>query len=83
MLRFTQLQNLGLQKGRITFNIYLCNISFLHAGDNIENKEKSESEKEKEKLDWDSDIGEGGASGEIIPGQSVVFATLEVWMSLV
>ena len=24
MLRFTQLQNLGLQKGRITFKAYLC-----------------------------------------------------------
>lgn len=49
-------------------------------GESIENKEKSENEKEN--LDWDSDIGEGGTSGEVVPGKSVVFATLEVCLCI-
>ncbi|XP_072169312.1 HEAT repeat-containing protein 5B-like [Diadema setosum] len=48
-------------------------------GESIENKEKSEKE---EKADWDSDIGEGGVGGEVTPGKSVVFATLEVCLCI-
>ena len=65
---------LGTSKRRVSFQ------SFHPLGESIENKEKSENEKEN--LDWDSDIGEGGTSGEVVPGKSVVFATLEVCLCI-